>query len=89
MAFLICNLRPTGYVRSWLCKFQILTPIHTSLFKTMLLGIIVTELCCSHGAYMSFCVVILVPKSLNKVNSEVKKFCKGLVLKVIKWMPGI
>ena len=55
----------------------------------MLLGVIVSELGCSHGAYMSCCTVILVPNNLNKENFEVKKFCKGLVLKVLKWMPGI
>ena len=52
----------------------------------MLLGIIVTELCCSHNAFMPFCILVLVPNSLNKENFDVKKFCKDLVLKVLKWM---
>ena len=53
----------------------------------MLLLIIISKLCCSHGTSVYFYVVILDVECLNKEKLG-EKFDRVLVFGILKWRPG-
>ena len=55
-------------------NFKLQDQYPTSFFKTTLLGVIITELFCSHGAKLQLYMVVCVTESLLEDNLTMENF---------------